>query len=175
MVLKILLGVLIVLAATLVIAAFKPSTFHLEKSVIIQARPEKVYELIADFHNWPRWAPQDREDSTMQRSYSGAANGLGAISDWVSKGRAGAGRMTITAAKAPSSVEVAVDWQRPFRVQNTHHFTLSDDQGRTQVTWIAEGTNLYLMKVMELFVGTDRLMGQHFEAGLTNLKTVAEQ
>jgi uncharacterized protein YndB with AHSA1/START domain len=175
MVAKILLGVLIVVAAVLVFAATKPSTFHIAKSVIVQAPPEKVYALIADFHNWPQWAPQDREDATMQRTYSGAANGPGAVSDWTSKGSAGAGRMTITAATPPSRVDVAVDWKRPFQLRNTHQFTLTPVASGTQVTWTAEGTNLYVMKVMEVFVGVNGLMGKHFQTGLGNLKKTAEQ
>ena len=175
MLLRLLLGVVIVVAAVLVIAATKPSTFHIEKSVMIQAPPQKVYALIEDFHNWPQWAAQDREDSTMQRTYSGAATGLGAVSDWTSNGSAGAGRMTITAAMVPSTVDVVVDWKRPFKVRNTHEFTLRPSGNETQVTWIAEGTNLYLMKVMEVFVGVNGLMGRHFEAGLENLKKVAER
>jgi uncharacterized protein YndB with AHSA1/START domain len=112
MVLKLLLLVVTAVAAVLVIAATRPSTFHIEKSVMIQAPPEKVYALIGDFHNWPEWSAQDREDATMQRTYSGAMTGLGAVSDWTSKGSAGAGRMTITAATVPSKVEVAVDWKK---------------------------------------------------------------
>src|SRR3984885_14491619 len=147
MVVKILLGVVVVVAVVLLFAATKPSKFHIEKSVSIQAPPEKVYALIADFHNWPQWAPQDREDPTMQRTYSGATTGQGAVSDW----------------------------KRPFKVQNAHGFTLTPAGGGTQLSWSAEGTNLYVMKVMELFVGVNGLMGKHFEAGLGNLKRIAEQ
>jgi uncharacterized protein YndB with AHSA1/START domain len=175
MVLKLLLGVMFVVAAVLVVAATKPATFHIEKSVMIQAPPEKVFTLIEDFHNWPEWAAQDREDATMQRTYGGAATGLGAVSDWASKGSAGAGRMMITAAMVPSKVDVVVDWKRPFKVRNTHQFTLTPIGDNTRVTWVAEGTNLYMMKVMEVFVGVNGLMGRHFEAGLENLKKVAER
>jgi uncharacterized protein YndB with AHSA1/START domain len=175
MLLKLLLGILIVVAAVLVLAATKPSTFQIEKSVMLHAPPQKVYALIGDFHNWPQWAAQDREDATMQRTYSGAATGFGAVSDWTSRGSAGTGRMTIAAATAPSKVDVVVDWKKPFKVRNTHEFTLTPTGDETQVTWIAEGTNLYLMKVMEVFVGVNGLMGRHFEAGLENLKKVAER
>lgn len=175
MVLKILLGVVIVVALVLAFAAAKPATFHIEKSITTLAPPEKVYVLIEDFHNWPLWAPQDREDGTMQRTYSSAATGLGAVSEWTSRGSAGAGRMTVTAAKAPSLIDIVVDWKKPFKVRNTHEFRLASVSGGTQVTWIAEGTNLYLMRVMEVFVGVNGLMGKHFEAGLENLKKVAER
>jgi hypothetical protein len=134
-----------------------------------------LYALIADFHNWPQWAPQDREDPTMQRTYRGAASGLGAVSEWTSKGSAGAGEMTITAATASSKIDVVVDWKRPFKVRNAHSFTLTPAGSGTQLTWSAEGTNLYIMKVMEVFVGVNGLMGKHFEAGLVNLKKIAEQ
>jgi hypothetical protein len=32
-----------------------------------------------------------------------------------------------------------------------------------------------MMKVMEVFVGVDGLMGKHFDAGLKNLKAAAEE
>lgn len=172
---RILLGVLVVVAMMLLFAATKPSTFHIEKSVTVQAPPEKVYALIADFHNWPQWAPQDREDPTMQRMYRGGASGPGAVSEWTSKGSAGAGQMTITAATASSKVDVVVDWKRPFKVRNAHRFTLTPAGSGTQLTWSAEGTNIYMMKVMEVFVGVNGLIGRHFEAGLGNLKKISEQ
>jgi hypothetical protein len=31
------------------------------------------------------------------------------------------------------------------------------------------------MKIMSIFVNMDRVVGRHFESGLDNLKTVAEQ
>ena len=174
MVVRILLGLVILVAVVLLFAATKPSTFRIEKSVTIQAQPEKVYALIADFHNWPQWAPQDREDPTMQRTYSGAASGLGAVSEWTSKGSAGAGQMTITAATASSNIDVAVEWKRPFKVRNAHTFTLTPAGNGTQLAWSAEGTNLYIMRAMEVFVGVNGPMGKHLEAGLANLKKIAE-
>jgi hypothetical protein len=34
-----------------------------------------------------------------------------------------------------------------------------------------QGTNLYLMKIMSVFVNMDRMMGRHFETGLGNLQS----
>ncbi len=42
------------------------------------------------------------------------------------------------------------------------------------MTWKMHGPNLYVMKVMSVFVSMDRVMGEHFEKGLANLKAVAE-
>jgi hypothetical protein len=38
-----------------------------------------------------------------------------------------------------------------------------------------EGTNVFTLKLMSVFLGADRLMGKHFETGLANLKCAAEQ
>jgi hypothetical protein len=37
------------------------------------------------------------------------------------------------------------------------------------------GTNLYFMKIVGIFVNMERVAGKHFESGLDNLKTVAER
>ncbi len=37
-----------------------------------------------------------------------------------------------------------------------------------------EGTNVFITKVMSVFVNMDKLMGKHFETGLDNLRKIAE-
>jgi hypothetical protein len=44
----------------------------------------------------------------------------------------------------------------------------------TNITWTMNGTNLYIMRIMGIFMNMDRMMGKHFEAGLENLRTIAE-
>lgn len=64
MILKIAIVVCLLAAVVLIVAAAKTDTFHIQRSVSIKASPEKIFLLINDLHNWPRWAPQDREDPT---------------------------------------------------------------------------------------------------------------
>jgi uncharacterized protein YndB with AHSA1/START domain len=167
--------IVVAIAAILAYAATRPDTIAIQRSVRIKAPPAVVFALIDDLHNWPRWAPQDREDPTMTRSYGGAARGVGAISDWTSKGNAGAGHMMIAKSVAGSEVEVHVDFRKPFTAHNVNTFVLEPDDGGTRVTWSMHGTNVYMMKVMSVFVGPDRLLGPHFDAGLANLKAEAEK
>lgn len=174
MILKILLMLLVLIIAVLVFAATKPDTFHIERSVTIKATREKVFPLINDLHNWPQWAPQDREDPTMKRTFAGADSGVGAASTWIGSGNTGKGRMTITESIPPQSITVAVDWQRPFSVRNINRFQLEPDGANTRVTWSMSGPNLFMMKLMSVFRNMDKMMGEHFEAGLHNLKNIAE-
>jgi uncharacterized protein YndB with AHSA1/START domain len=173
--LRILIVIAVLIASVLIFATTKPKTFRVQRSIVINAPPEKIFALIDDFHNWSRWSPQDKEDSTMNRTYSGPARGIGAVSEWHSTGSAGQGRMTITESEAPASISIKVDFAKPFEAHNVNDFTIESAGALTKVTWAMQGTNLYLMKIMGVFVNMDRMMGKHFETGLDNLKTVAEK
>jgi hypothetical protein len=174
MILRLAAGVAVLVGVVLVFAATRPSTFRVQRSIEIGAPPATVFALINDFHNWSRWAPQDKEDSSMQRTYSGAASGKGAISDWHSSGSAGIGRMSIRESLPTTRISVKTDFVKPFEAHNMNDFVLEPAGDGTKVIWTMNGTNLYLMKVMGIFVNIDRVMGKHFEAGLHNLKTLAE-
>ena len=173
MILKIAIAVVTIIALVLLFAATRPNTVRVQRSITIHASADKIFPLLNDFHQWNRWAPQDKEDPTMTRTYSGAVNGQGAISDWNSKGTAGKGRMTIIESSAPDRVVVQVDFVRPFTAHNVNEFTL-EPGFPTRVTWTMQGSRLYIMKVMGIFVNMDRVMGKHFESGLANLKNAAE-
>jgi uncharacterized protein YndB with AHSA1/START domain len=174
MILKALAILVVVALILLVIAATRPNTVQVQRSVLIGAPPEKVFPLINDFHEWRRWAPQDREDPSMQRTYSGAVRGVGAVSYWHGKGSTGRGQMTITDSIPLKEVIVTTDFIKPFEAHNVNDFLLERSGASTKVTWTMRGTNLYPMKLMGLFVNMDRLMGKHFESGLENLKEAAE-
>ena len=176
MILRILAVPAVAIVAILIFAATRPNTFHIERSIVINSSPEKVFALIDDLHNWPRWAPQDKEDSTMKRTFDGPASGIGAASEWSGTGNnTGQGRMTITQSVPSSKVSVQVDWVRPFHTRNQNEFTLEAVGASTKVTWSMTGPNLYMMKLMSVFMNMDHTMGQHFETGLANLKAAAEQ
>ena len=111
----------------------------------------------------------------MKRTFSGPKNGAGAVSDWDSSGSAGKGRMTMTESVPSRKISVQVDFVKPFEAHNVNVFTLEPDGAATKVTWSMHGTNLYMMKVMSIFVSMDRVAGKHFEDGLDNLKAIAEK
>jgi uncharacterized protein YndB with AHSA1/START domain len=170
------IALVIVISGILVFADTKPNVIEVTRSITIQAPEEKIFPLIDDFHHWPGWAPQDKEDPTMKRIYSGAENGAGAISDWQGTGNAGKGRMTITESTASNKVVVKVDFLRPFVAHNVNEFVLepSEPGTSTKVTWTMRGPNLFFMKLIGVFVSMDRMLGKHFEAGLQNLKIMSE-
>ena len=70
--------------------------FRIQRSKIsVQAPPERIFDLIQDFHQWLRWSPWEKLDPNMKKTYSGAACGKGAVYAWEGNSKAGAGRMEI--------------------------------------------------------------------------------
>jgi uncharacterized protein YndB with AHSA1/START domain len=173
---KIGLTLLVLIIALLVYAATKPDSFTIQRSATIKAPPEKIYPLISDFHQWSAWSPYEKLDTSMKKSYTGAPSGVGAVYEWEGNSNVGKGRMEIADATPPSKVGIKLDFLQPFESHNRVDFTLEPrPDSTTTVTWSTRGPNLYIGKVMSVFVSMDRMMGKDFEAGLTNLKAIAER
>ena len=177
--LGVLACMLLVAAAVVSYAATRPNTFRLERSIIINAAPETIFALIADFRTWTGWSPWEKLDPGMTRSYSGAASGKGAVYGWDSAGKAGKGRMEISRANVADLIMIKLDFLKPFEAHNIAEFTLQRQNGATQggatqVTWAMYGPQPLVAKVMALAFSMDRLVGRDFETGLANLKALAE-
>jgi uncharacterized protein YndB with AHSA1/START domain len=169
------IGAGILIAALLGFAATRPATFRVERTANIQASPERIFALIHDFHGWASWSPYEKLDPTMKKTYSGARDGKGAVYEWAGNSKAGEGRMEITDSQPPARVTIKLDFLKPFEGHNTAEFTLTAQGGSTNVTWVVYGPQPYMLKLMTIFVSMDKLLGKEFEAGLENLRVVAEQ
>ncbi|HUR95170.1 MAG TPA: SRPBCC family protein [Gemmatimonadales bacterium] len=167
--------VALALAAVLVSAAFQPDSFRVQRATTIAAPPERVFGLIDDFHKWGAWSPWEKMDPAMKRTFSGADRGPGAVYEWLGNSKVGQGRMEIIEAPAPSKVAIKLDFLEPFEAHNVATFSLTPEDGATRVTWTMDGPSPYVTKVMHLFFNMDRMVGKDFEAGLANLKAVAER
>lgn len=156
-------------------AATKPDTFTVQRSIAIEAPPEKIYPLIADFNNWGAWSPFEKMDPSMKRTFSGAASGTGAVYAWEGNGNAGSGRMEITGAAPPDKVTIKLDFTKPFPANNVVNFTLAPSGDGTTVRWAMQGRNAYVAKLMSVFFNMDDMVGGQFEDGLAAMKAAAER
>jgi uncharacterized protein YndB with AHSA1/START domain len=174
MLLKVLAVIGVIVGGILLFAAAKPAEFRIERSIEIAAPPDKVFPLINDLHNWDRWNSPSDTATNETKFFSGSPSGVGASCEWSGKGQTGQGHMTIVESVAARRVVVQVDWKRPFATRNMNEFTLDPAGDSTKVTWSMHGRNLYIMKLMGVFVSMDKVMGKHFESGLASLKSAAE-
>ena len=105
------IGGVIVLAVVviLILAAMKPSNFVVERSVTVNATPEKIAPLINDFHNWEIWSPWAKLDPAMKTTYSGAPSSVGSVYEWEGNSKVGKGRMEMRVVQ-PSKISIKLDF-----------------------------------------------------------------
>ena len=162
-----------VIGVVLLLAAFRPDSFRVERSVAIHAAPDEIYAHLSDFRAWQAWSPWEKKDPAIRRDFSGAPSGVGAAYAWQSD-KVGHGRMEIAETRAASDLRIKIDFLEPMEAHNVVEFTLRPQGGKTVVRWAMHGPNTYLGKLVGLFMDIDRLIGRDFEAGLAELKRVAE-
>jgi uncharacterized protein YndB with AHSA1/START domain len=167
--------VAVLAAAVLALAAFKPDTFHVQRSISIKAPPAKIFALIDNFRNWDAWSPWEKLDPALKRTFSGAASGKGAVYEWEGNRKVGSGRMEITESSPSSRIVIKLDFIKPPEGHNVAEFTLEEQGDSTRVTWTMQGPAPFISKVIQVFLSMDAMIGQNFETGLENMKTVAER
>lgn len=173
MLLYILIGLAVIIAAILIAAATKSNTVHYERSTVINASPEKILPHLIDFHRWMPWSPWEKTDADMQRSYSGAATGVGAKYHWAGK-KAGEGTMEVLK-EDTSGVKIDLRFMKPWKAECVVHFTFTPQPNGTHVRWTMDGPNSFMGKVFGLFANMDKMIGKDFETGLAGLKQQAEK
>ena len=170
---RLLLGVVVLIVTFVAIGLLLPSGFRVERSVMIAAPAEKVYGLISAPAQWKQWTVWNQRDPNMQISYSGPAQGQGARWAWQSASE-GQGEMEFTAAVPNESLTYRLAFPE-FGMQSTGKMMLKPQDQGVLVSWSNEGDmgNNPMNRWFGLFM--DKFVGPDFEAGLANLKRVAEQ
>jgi len=171
-----IVAVLLVLsiAGVLVIAATRPDTFEVRRTVIVSATPERIFPLINDLHAFNTWNPYEKKDPGINGRYGGAPSGKGATYAFQGDKHVGSGRIEIVESKPASKVTMLLRMFEPFEVSNVVEFMLEPHGESTDVTWAMRGRVPYVAKIVHVFVDVDSMVGRDFEAGLTELKSISE-
>lgn len=145
-------------------------TYVVQRSITIDAAPESIYKQIVDFHRWTAWSPWEDVDPALNRGYTGAAEGVGAVYTWSGNRKAGQGRMEMIEAVEPGRIRIDLVFEKPFKAHNDTVFTIVPETGGCRVTWWMSGKKTLMTKVMGIFTSMDDLLGPDFDKGLTRLK-----
>ncbi len=171
---KVLLALVVLLVAFVAFVAMRPDRYHVERSATIAAPAERIYAQIADLRRWTFWSPWEGRDPAMQRTYSGAESGQGAVYAWSGNDQVGSGRMTIVESEPPTHVRIALEFITPIPNTAETSFTLAPAGDATRVTWAMDGDANFIGKLFGLFIDFDEMIGADYERGLTTLKRITE-
>ena len=168
--LKYLIGIILLIV---IVGLFLPATTHVERETLIQAPPQVVFGYINDYRKSNQWSPWFERDPEAKYEYSGPTSGVGSKMHWESEHReVGSGSQEIVESKPYRHIKVALDFGA--QGQSEASWDLTEVESATRVVWsldMAHGWDL-LGRIFGLMM--DAMVGPDYEAGLENLKQLAE-
>lgn len=177
---KILKKIGIVLVSLLlllvIVSFFLPSTFHVERSAVINANDSVIFSNVNNLKNFVTWMPWAKMDPNTKMDFFGPEQGLGQGYNWSSE-KTGKGKMTIIESAPNQKVIMELDFEGMGK--SAASFAFSKEGNGTNVTWAmdskGEGMPFWMTvphKYMSLCM--DNMVGADFETGLASLKTLSE-
>lgn len=171
---NILIGIGVLIVLFVIVVLMQSTDFKVSRSKAVNANPAKAFEQVNDLHLMNSWNPWVKLDPNIKQTFEGAPSGKGAIYLWDGNGNVGAGRQTILESRAPELVRMKLEFFRPFVGTNEVQFTCVPEGNQTVVTWSMTGQRNFTMKAMSLFMNMDRMCGDSFDKGLSDMKAIVE-
>ncbi|MFW6066919.1 MAG: SRPBCC family protein [Myxococcota bacterium] len=167
------ISVLVVVALVVLVAivgSLLPSEYRVERSALVEAPPELVFEQVNSFRSWDAWSPWIARDPSIENEFHGPAAGEGAKVTWTSD-ESGSGSQTIVVSEPPRRIETELDFGAVGTARADWTFEPTDTG--TRVTWGMTGDAAgplggYFAPMMDDWIGPD------YEDGLARLADHAE-
>ena len=175
---KIIKKILIVLVALIVIAAiagmFMSSKFSLERSIVINANEQVIFDQVNILKNWEKWSPWQKMDPTSKMTYFGPESGVGAGYEWAGEDeQTGSGTLTISESVPNQKVTTDLDFKENGK--GVSSFILEKGEGGVKLSWTFDsdaGSNPF-KKLMMNMLGKS-FMNKTYDEGLNAIKSIAE-
>ena len=165
-----LVALVVILAG---IGLLLPESAHVERSVVAKARPEIVFRLLNNLHEFNRWSPWSDLDPNMTTSFEGPADGVGAKMSWSGNSTVGVGTQQIIESVPNKRVRASLQFSG-YDHPSTATFTLTPQGEDTKIVWSYDTSMGYDIVSRYFGLMLDRWVGKDYARGLTVLARLAE-
>lgn len=165
--------VVAVILIIVVLGLIAPKDYTAERTIVIDAPREVVFQHVQYWANWAAWSPWAEMDTAMVVTIEGEDGLKGALYKWVGT-TTGAGEMEVTEVKMNESFDFHLHFTEPWDSHSDGYFRLKDVDGKTEVAWGMYGEMPMPWNIMLLFQSMDKMMEKDYNKGLANLKAVVE-
>ncbi len=172
---KIGIGVLGAIALFLGYVAFQSADYEIHREVSIQASVETIFPYLNSSKLGEKWGPWLEVDPQSRMSYSGPDAGVGSRADWTGGKQLGTGSATIVESIPNQRVKMKLEYTEPMKMEQDSEYSIQSSGNQSIVRWSVRGKNTFMGRLMCVFVDMDKLVGQMFEKGLSNLKNLVEK
>jgi effector-binding domain-containing protein len=167
---------LILIVVFVVLALIAPKKYTVERSMVIDAPRQLVFNHVRYWRNWQAWSPWAELDPAMKVTVEGKDGEVGSVYHWQGDPKlSGKGEMTNTALKDNSEITYHLHFIEPWESESDGYVRATDTEGGTQVTWAMYGESPIPWNVLMLFSSMDKMVGKEFEKGLGKLKALSEK
>ena len=114
-----------------------PEQRHTERSIIINASPEKVHEFVGDLQRWPEWSPWHESDRGLTVEVGPRNGGVGATQSW--SGEDTSGDLIFTSDSPDDGIEYDISFHGgAYRAKGALVYK-SDTPDATRISWTLTG------------------------------------
>jgi hypothetical protein len=169
---KVAMGTVAGVALIFAIGALLPRHWRAERSIVINAPPQRIHPFIANLRTWQDWAVSSKElDPQVRNTFDGEEIGVGSKWSWLGP-HLGRGQMEVVKADARTGVEI--DEAIQTETINAHgSFSYRPEAGATRVTWVDEGRLPFILGGY-FRSSVEHALGDSFARGLAVLKRKVE-
>ena len=161
------------IALLLLIAAFLPGTYNVEKSTIIKKNQSDVMSSVGDLNYYSKWNPWQQSDPTAKSTITGTPKTPGHRYGWEGK-KVGVGSLTLNAID-DKHIHFDLEFVKPFKSKAKDNWLFEHwgDGNETRVTWQNSGEFPWPIARL-LGPSITKQLNQQFVTGLNNLKRMCE-
>jgi hypothetical protein len=171
---RIVLAILVVPILLILAAFFLPSRYRVERTLVLQAAPEAVSPWLLQLRRWPEWTMWNtNRDATLTCTFSGPAEGTGAVMNWTS--RAGNGSLTLLQADPKTGVRYELNFEQGKLVAQGGVTLTPTPGGGTSATWFNEGSLGFNPVARYFGLLMDKMMGAELQRNLEQLQRKVEK
>lgn len=173
---RIVLFILLIVGALLIFGMFLPSKYKVERTVLINAPKESVWNQVVYYKNFNNWSYWYSLDSTAKTSVVGTDGQKGCKYTWDSKnGKVGSGEQTRGEIKPMEYIESHLHFTAPMESSSEGYTKLADSAGGIKVSYGVTGENSLISRIVVFFLGgMEKLVGPAFEKSMEKLKSICE-
>jgi len=170
--------IVVIIVILLIIALFAKKDYGVEREVTINRPRMDVFAYIKFLKNQDNYSKWATMDPNMKREYRGTDGTQGFVSAWESENKnVGKGEQEIEKVTEGQRIDYEIRFIKPFESTAKAYMITgpASDTSRTIVKWGFKSRMKYPMNLMLLFMNMEKMIGDDFTTGLTNLKNTLEK
>lgn len=171
---KFFIGITVIIALVFGYVAMQSPEYEVSREITISAPATKIFPYLNNAKLFETWSPWSKLDPKAEMSYSGPEEGVGAKTSWENGEKLGTGSATVIDSVPNLLVRTKLEYVKPYVMEQEALITIQQVGNDNVVIWKVKGKNNFMGRLMCLFMNMDKMVGDNFESGLSNLKQIVE-